>query len=446
MDAATLFALSPNSIQDEDFKSFEKVLSKSLCMPVWTYNELEKCRQHVFPELSNKSLIYLHDRVGGVPRSCLEAPTEALRQGLGEQKVHERGLRRLEDAFNEIKDPLKVLRTQAESLGSVKVSGRLLHKVPDSTTPYWDTKHRVWASAYVIDRFVDIINAFSACNMNREVREGLARNDRDGTLGKVFKCYVLYLFVNGSRVKLRKRRLYKAPNKEEPKSQEGFIIPKNSGHQPFSGMVDFSIPEKDTGTIWTPGPNFPSVDIILTPNLLFQVTISPHHPVKQKPLQKILEKLPAKEKILLYFVVPEDIFETFTFQNYHNEQGHVSQKVPDPIKMVEQWVLGVPLMSLYTKESETPSKNKNAVNEDDIQQPQTPKEKAANEDNMQQLQTPEKRVANEDIQNEDSMQQPQMPNKKRKRNISVSNAKTEGLNKGKSRQSKAPRHNPTMEG
>ena len=103
--------------------------------------------------------------------------------------------------------------------------------------------------------------------------------------------------------------------------------------------------------------------------------------------------------------------------------------------------LGVPLRSLYTKESKTPSKNKNAVNEDDIQQPQTPKEKAANEDNMQQLQTPKKRVANED-----SMQQPQMPNKKRKRNISISNAKTKGLNKGKSRQSKAPRHNPTMEG
>jgi hypothetical protein len=57
MDAATLFALSPSSIQDEDFKDFEKVLSMSYCMPVWTYNELEKCRQHVFPELSNKSLI-----------------------------------------------------------------------------------------------------------------------------------------------------------------------------------------------------------------------------------------------------------------------------------------------------------------------------------------------------------------------------------------------------
>src|SRR5436305_10275232 len=108
-------------------------------------------------------------------------------------------------------------------------------------------------------------------------------------------------------------------------------------------MVDFSIPEGDTETIWTPGPNFPGVDIILTPNLLFQITISPHDPVKHEPLRKILEKLPAKEKIIPYFVVPEDIFETYTFQSYHNEQENVSQRVPESVKKLKQWVLQVPL-------------------------------------------------------------------------------------------------------
>jgi hypothetical protein len=93
--ATTLFALSPNSIGDEDFKDFEKVLAMRLCMPVWTYSELEKCRYHVFPELSNRSLNYIYDRVGGVPRSCLELPTLALRLGFDEEEAHERGLRRL---------------------------------------------------------------------------------------------------------------------------------------------------------------------------------------------------------------------------------------------------------------------------------------------------------------------------------------------------------------
>ena len=342
--AATLFALSPNSIQDDDFKDFEKVLAMKLCMPVWTYHELERCRQHVFQELSKESLIYIYDKVGGVPRSCLEAPTEALRFRLSVDEARKRGLQRLEDAFNAIRNPLNVLRAQRESLGVQKVSGRLLHKMPDPETEYRDGQHRIWASAYVIDKFVGMINAQSASNMSSQVMQGLANGDTDGTLGKVFECYVRHLFFKGGGVRLSKRRLYKALDKgKESTSLQWFTIPEKSKHKPFSEMVDFSISKEDAGTFWTPGPNFPCVDIILTPNSLFQITISLHHPVKQEPLRKILEKLPTKETISLYFVVPEEIFETFPFQNYYNEQGKVLQSIPKTIKKLEQWVLGVPL-------------------------------------------------------------------------------------------------------
>jgi hypothetical protein len=392
--ATTLFALSSNCVQDEDFKHFEKAVTERLCMPVWTYDELEECRHHVFPELSNRSLNYIYDRVGGVPRSCLEAPTRALRHGLSEKRAHERDLQRLQDAFNEIKDPLNALRVQ-ESLGS---GGRLLHKVPDSETSYWNGRRRVWASAYVIDRFINMINDHSANNMKRRVMEGLARNERDHTLGKVFECYVRHLFVTGGGVRLRKRRLYKG-KKREP--EQRFTISNELEHKPLSGMTDFSIPEEDTGTIWIPGPNFPGIDIILTPNSLFQITTSPYHPVRQEPLRKILEKLPAKKNISLYFIVPERNFESFTFQNYHNEQGKVSQKVPKSIKMLEQWVLGVPLEGVLSKESaeqsEVQGMKKRTANEDDMRQPQTPK--------------------------------------KRKRNISVSNAKIEVTNEKGNRRS-----------
>src|SRR5256885_1950584 len=208
-----------------------------------------------------------------------------------------------------------------------------------------------------------MMDTHSANNMNREVMEGLARNERDGTLGKIFECYVRHLFFKGGGVRLRKRRLYGASDKKrEPEPRQWFTLPKELEHKPFSGMVDFSI--------------------ILKPNSLFQITISPHHPVKQEPLRKILEKLPAKEEISLYFVVPEKIFETFTFQNYHDEQGKVSQKVPKSIEMLEQWVLGVPLGGFLSKEnaeqSEVRGMKKRAANEDDMRQPQTPKKKRTN--------------------------------------------------------------------
>src|SRR5256886_1098883 len=202
-------------------------------------------------------------------------------------------------------------------------------------------------------------------------------------LGKVFECYVRHLFFKGGGTRLRKRRLHGASDKgKEPEHVQWFTIPKNLEHKPFGGMVDFSIPEEDTGTIWTPGPNFPCVDMILTPNSLFQITISRHHPVKQEPLRKILEKLPAKKKISLYFVVPEEIVDGFTFQNYHNEQGKVSQNVPNSIEMVEQWVLGVPTKTSLNKENGEQSKvqgmKKRAANEDDMRQPQPPKKRKGN--------------------------------------------------------------------
>jgi hypothetical protein len=366
--AATLFALSPNGIQDDSFKSFEKVLSRCYCMPVWTHDELEECRDRVFSTLSKSSLNYIYERVGGVPRSCLQAPTEALASEESEDEALNAGLRRLELAFQGLTDPLEALRAQEQSLTSVQVSGRLLHKVPGPG--YRDRGHRVWASAYVIDKFVNTMNSQSARSMKTEVREGLARNDRDGSLGKVFECYVRHLFFTGGGPPLKKRRLCKPSDKgkelesQELESQEEFTLPEGLVHQPFGGMADFSIPEGDTGTIWTPGPNFPSVDIILTPNLLFQITISERHPIKQEPLRKILEKLPTEEKVLLYFVVPEDIFERFTYQEYHTEQRMVSRNVPKTVDEIEQWVLGVPLRVDVSNDAEVQGTRKRTANED----------------------------------------------------------------------------------
>jgi hypothetical protein len=253
-------------------------------------------------------------------------------------------------------------------LGSVKVSGRLLHKVPDPET-YWNGGHRVWASAYVIDRFVKKMDIQSASNMEHKVRDGLAKGESDGTLGRLFECYVRHLFFKGGGVELRKRRLH-SDKRKKPEPWQQFTMPEGLEHKPFGGVADLSIPKEDTGKIWTPGPNFPSVDIILTPNSLFQITISSNHPVKQEPLRKILEKLPTEGKISLYFVVPEVKCETFTFQNYHNNEGKVSQKVPESIKMLEQWVVAVPLGGVLSKENAEQSEvQKRAANEDDTLQP-----------------------------------------------------------------------------
>jgi hypothetical protein len=145
-------------------------------MLVWIFDELEKCRHHVFPELLNSSLSYIYGLVG----ECQGPVWRHLLKCYVLGRTRKRLTREL---YLNFKDPLDFIRTQEQSL-SAKVSGRLLHKVPDSEL-YQDGWHRVWASAYVIDRFVNMIDAHAASNMNRQVMEGLARNERDGTLGKV---------------------------------------------------------------------------------------------------------------------------------------------------------------------------------------------------------------------------------------------------------------------
>src|SRR5215469_15643976 len=103
-------------------------------MPVWTYKELDTCRQHIFLKLLDESLTYVYNMLGGVPRYCLEVPTEVLLQGDTEEMAHNAAIARLEDVIAEVKNPLKVLCAQREGSNFVKISGRLFHKVPTQGT------------------------------------------------------------------------------------------------------------------------------------------------------------------------------------------------------------------------------------------------------------------------------------------------------------------------
>jgi hypothetical protein len=172
--------------------------------------------------------------------------------------------------FGYILDKLKILIqsnhiTVCDLVGGVPRSWR-----PDFSVGQDEEK----AHDSVIDRFANMIDAHAANDMSRQVMEVLARNQRDGTLGEVFECYVRHLFFKGGGVRLRKRR--RCGDKKEPELRRWFIVPRSLEHKPFSGMADFSIPKKDAGPIWTPGPNFPSVDMILMPSL-FQILSNRSH-------------------------------------------------------------------------------------------------------------------------------------------------------------------------
>jgi hypothetical protein len=79
-----------------------------------------------------------------------------------------------------------------------------------------------------------------------------------------------------------------------------------------------------------------AVDAMMAPNKLFQIAYSQNHPVKQAGLQNAIKVLGSPSNIELYFVVPQDQFESFKPQSYH-------EPVLDNVNSLKQFVLAINL-------------------------------------------------------------------------------------------------------
>ena len=86
-------------------------------------------------------------------------------------------------------------------------------------------------------------------------------------------------------------------------------------------------------------PNYPAVDAIAPPDMVFQMTVSHNHSVKRKYLLKIKKALQCSS-LKLYFVVPEDIYAQFPQQKYLNKDNKVC---PYKMNWVTQWAVCVPI-------------------------------------------------------------------------------------------------------
>lgn len=93
--------------------------------------------------------------------------------------------------------------------------------------------------------------------------------------------------------------------------------------------------------------NFPSVDSVITPNKVFQMTIAKVHPIPMSGLKLLYDKFggdSADHLIYYYFAVPEKIYKVYKKQNFINSEGKLAQIKPSWIdKRVVQYVLKIKL-------------------------------------------------------------------------------------------------------
>ncbi|CAI2194165.1 2127_t:CDS:2 [Funneliformis geosporum] len=101
--------------------------------------------------------------------------------------------------------------------------------------------------------------------------------------------------------------------------------------------------------------NFGAVDLFVMPDYVFQITVSKKHPIKQKELVKIIPNMLAYRRdsnaiIRLVFVVPDDIYDDFEYQNYVTPKKNIGddleefkdvERLSPVLNNVEQWVLKI---------------------------------------------------------------------------------------------------------
>ncbi|RUO96679.1 hypothetical protein BC936DRAFT_141631, partial [Jimgerdemannia flammicorona] len=157
--------------------------------------------------------------------------------------------------------------------------------------------------------------------------------------------YVIHIFRKGGYV-------FEVKNLQDNTSSR-LTIPKNPPYENFRKLDLSQYDKRREGTkknkktkkteklLLPSNPNHPCVDLVLTPDNMFQVTVSSQHPIKQNPLKNIVDKIPNSDrKSRLYFIVPADVYTNFRLQNYETEDGKVAKNVPKAITdRIEQWAL-----------------------------------------------------------------------------------------------------------
>ncbi|CAG8608911.1 7853_t:CDS:2 [Paraglomus occultum] len=320
--AITVIAMSPNSIANDKFE-LEKTIVNTYHMPPWTMEELIICRKYVFPTIPQQLMLTLYDKAGGVPRYVLQRPTFLISQYNPNDpenlaKIIATTLQRIYGAIQEVGDFERLVRCLSEDAKFIKFSNRLIHRWPTDLS--YDGYHRAWASDYIYQSVEKKLNDEIWNKLYRQIQD---QSNPFIARGIMFESYVRHILPMWIMKELMK-------------------LFTHTSTTTLSAPCDI---EESMFTL----PKKPQLDCI------FQSTVSLKHPIKQKELVDLVKNMAAYRRnhdttIRLYFVVPADIYDDFTYQAYLTREKKPGDDVETlrpviresrTLQNVEQWVLRV---------------------------------------------------------------------------------------------------------
>ncbi|CAG8501774.1 11712_t:CDS:2 [Paraglomus brasilianum] len=345
LNVNTLVTLSLNSLYEYGNKQFQEYAKNCMTyyMPPWSINELTSCQQQIFPNLPPALMSKLFLKAGGIPRYILQQGQIQWDDPANNQNydlVEKKALRRFFLAFTELGNTVKLLECFRDGGHYMKYSSRLIHTW-NSDDSYTDCYFK-FASRYVFDKIQDCFTEETARYMLRQ----LADHTFYGTnyRGKMFELYVLYLWRSGgSRYTTKKLGVANSSSGE-------LCTQRNPSIHRVQNVDTFKIPDRSKNELFIPlHCNFPTADFIVSPDKIFQITITTDHGVNMNGLVKIMNEMrranPGTDKIKIFFVVPEDIYNNFKFQNYMTAKNQKAQHLAYETKYVEQWALKIDIAS-----------------------------------------------------------------------------------------------------
>ncbi|KAF0488607.1 rxlr effector candidate protein [Gigaspora margarita] len=317
VEAKTIIALSPQRIKKDEFQEFDKIIVKRFYMGSWSLNELIICQKHVYPNVPVDLMIELYRKAGGVPRYTLQRVEEAMKYYDPETisvriEIVITSFERVEDAILEVRNLLDIINFFTEK-GHIKVTKKL--------------EVRAWSD--LLEQIRNYKAYPSAC-------------------GIMLELYVIHLFITGDcHFETRKLEDLNVDNDE---CTETYTV------KPHPKIECILSPEElashnEEKVIVPSKSNFGAADLFVSPNDIFQITVSHRHPIKQTELVNIVKNIPgyikhSNAKIRLYFVVPDDIYENYKTQDIVTRDVDTKslRKVKTQnsiLKNVKQWVIKV---------------------------------------------------------------------------------------------------------
>ena len=329
VEARTLVFSSPKR---DNYRLLLKAAASTLrYLPVWRWDEIEACHALLYADDPTRPFSDVKDayeRWGGIPRFVLE-------------KLRDDGVQLLLQEAIDTADVRTIWNAAGQIDAAPEASHRLLHI--QTQRPYI-RKSVTIGTRYIVDC---LLNRFLEQQAS-EVRSFLIASASSPNLGTVrgdmFEGYAHRMLRNGGDFRVR------CLDGPDSGTEDVLHLACCTGVHPIREPADLALCPSDAHYCKPTNSNFPAVDALKLPDMMFQMTVSTTHSVKHTALTRVLEQLDDLPRYNLYFVVPEDIFPSFCAQLYVRADGDSKTVtvVDARVKRVKQWALCITLHGLPT--------------------------------------------------------------------------------------------------